>query len=132
MIDPITADIINTDEDDEATDGADDDMPEPSPTLSTDSPQFNRMEATGQEGGDGPSAPLMVGMDNNDKHGDVKRFFYNNVCIEDYNDRYIGLMIENGFDSLDIIKTLTIQDLVDIGVDKLGHRKKIINEIRKL
>ena len=91
------------------------------------SQQIDRMETNALEGNGTGNVS-----NKHDKYGDIKSFFYDNVCIEDYNDKYIGLMIENGFDSLDIIKTLENQDLVDIGVDKLDHRKKIMIEIQKL
>ena len=44
----------------------------------------------------------------------------------------IAIFIENGFDSLDIIEHITMNDLTAIGIDKLGHRVKIAQEIVKL
>ena len=58
----------------------------------------------------------------------MKRWFSNTVKLP----QYFQLFIENGFESFDIIREIEIDELTQIGVDKLGHRKKIIKEISAL
>ena len=45
---------------------------------------------------------------------------------------YIDLFIENGLESLDVIKHITMNELTNIGITKLGHKIKITQEIVKL
>ena len=45
---------------------------------------------------------------------------------------YVDLFVENGLDDLEVVKDLTMDILRDIGVDKIGHRMKIIKYIDKL
>eukprot|EP01083_Nonionella_stella_P123571 372372_1 len=40
--------------------------------------------------------------------------------------------IVNGFDALEIVKTISYQDLLDIGVSKLSHRKIILSKAQSL
>eukprot|EP01084_Bolivina_argentea_P078890 143164_1 len=73
------------------------------------------------------------GINDNEKYEEVKRFFYsklsNSMMVQDMN-RYFEMFKRNGFDTMDTIKTLTNQDLIDIGVDKLGHRKIILAQLQ--
>eukprot|EP01087_Luapelamoeba_hula_P010348 TRINITY_DN2736_c0_g1_i1.p1 TRINITY_DN2736_c0_g1~~TRINITY_DN2736_c0_g1_i1.p1 ORF type:complete len:1531 (-),score=303.15 TRINITY_DN2736_c0_g1_i1:66-4658(-) len=39
---------------------------------------------------------------------------------------YLGLLVNEGFEDLETIKMVSEKDLVDIGIDKLGHRRKIL------
>ena len=43
--------------------------------------------------------------------------------------QYFDLFIENGFESMEIIKEIRMNDLHQIGIDKLGHKIKIMKEI---
>ena len=45
---------------------------------------------------------------------------------------YVDLLVENGMDDLDVIKHLTANDLQGIGIDKVGHKIKIVKEIEIL
>ena len=45
---------------------------------------------------------------------------------------YLDLFIENGFDHLSVIQTLTIDDLLEMGIEKKGHRIRIVQAIAKL
>ena len=45
---------------------------------------------------------------------------------------YLELFTKNGFDKKDVIKTMTDDDLKSIGIDKLGHRRKILMKIQDL
>ena len=47
----------------------------------------------------------------------------NNLPLE-YRDK----LVNDGFDDLDSLKDLTEQDLIDMGIDKKGHRKKILRK----
>eukprot|EP01083_Nonionella_stella_P280730 955018_1 len=45
---------------------------------------------------------------------------------------YVDLFLVNGFDEMNvIIKSMDEQDLIDIGIDKKGHRKKILLYIKE-
>jgi len=51
---------------------------------------------------------------------------------EMYYTEYHVLFVRNGFDSMDMVRTLTESDLQTvIGVNKLGHRRKLMMEIRR-
>ena len=71
-------------------------------------------------------------MENNDKqnadHEKVKNWLQNIVKLP----QYFDIFIENGFDTLHIIKHVTANDLTTIGIDKLGHKIQITQEIIKL
>ena len=45
--------------------------------------------------------------------------------------QYYNVLIEDGLDDLEIVKDLTQDDLIKIGVDKYGHQKKIVNVLIK-
>eukprot|EP01083_Nonionella_stella_P280729 955016_1 len=45
---------------------------------------------------------------------------------------YVDMFLEHGFDDMNvIIKTMDEQDLIDIGIHKKGHRKKILLHIKE-
>ncbi|KAM6905203.1 caskin-2 [Xenentodon cancila] len=46
--------------------------------------------------------------------------------------QYHKKLIENGYDSISIVKDLTWEDLQEIGITKLGHQKKLMLAVRKL
>ena len=46
--------------------------------------------------------------------------------------QYLDLFIENGFEDLSVIQTLTVNDLMEMGIEKKGHRIKIVQCIAKL
>ena len=47
--------------------------------------------------------------------------------------QYIANFIDDGYDEMDtIIHTLTEQDLIEIGINKRGHRKRIMLNIERL
>ena len=45
---------------------------------------------------------------------------------------YYKLFIENGFNDLSVVKEIRMEHLKEIGIKKLGHRIKILQEIAKL
>ena len=45
---------------------------------------------------------------------------------------YSKVLIDNGFDSMHIIKSITMGDLEGLGITKMGHQKKIMEEVGKL
>lgn len=47
-------------------------------------------------------------------------------------EEYYNLFTENGFDDMEIIKNVTNQHLMEIGIHKIGHRIKIIKHISLL
>eukprot|EP01084_Bolivina_argentea_P309252 534920_1 len=44
---------------------------------------------------------------------------------------YFDLFVENGFDKMEYIVYITEQDLIQIGINKLGHRKHILRQIQQ-
>eukprot|EP00484_Ammonia_sp_Unknown_P019217 CAMPEP_0197036396 /NCGR_PEP_ID=MMETSP1384-20130603/13906_1 /TAXON_ID=29189 /ORGANISM="Ammonia sp." /LENGTH=667 /DNA_ID=CAMNT_0042466573 /DNA_START=33 /DNA_END=2032 /DNA_ORIENTATION=- len=46
--------------------------------------------------------------------------------------QYFGLLLENGYDDLESIEDLTVSELQQIGIEKVGHRKKLIKYAGKL
>ena len=46
--------------------------------------------------------------------------------------QYFELFVKEGFDELEVIKHITKQDLIAMGIDKLGHQRKIIQNAEKL
>lgn len=58
----------------------------------------------------------------------VRLWMTNTVKLPDYTD----LLMENGFDSLEMFQHLSLQDLTDMGIVKIGHKKKIFAEAEKL
>eukprot|EP01083_Nonionella_stella_P256887 879898_1 len=66
-------------------------------------------------------------------YSDIKQFLEGISVLEEENQvKYFKLFILNGFDSLEIVKTISQQDLLDIGVTKLGHRKIIVLKAQQL
>ena len=53
--------------------------------------------------------------------------FLESINLFNYNE----LLHLNGFDDINTIYLLTENDLIDIGIDKKGHRLKLLNEIKK-
>ena len=49
-----------------------------------------------------------------------------------YFDEYYHCFVDNGFDTERVIKTMTDDDLRDIGVNKMGHRRILMEEIDRL
>lgn len=51
---------------------------------------------------------------------------------DEYYDQYYDAFVLNGFDSVDVLGTLTDYDLeFVVGVKKMGHRRKLMMEIQK-
>eukprot|EP01083_Nonionella_stella_P282652 961806_1 len=67
-----------------------------------------------------------------DKCFDVKQFFEGVHVLQEDKVKYFKLFIVNGFDALEIVKTISYQDLLDIGVSKLSHRKIILSKAQSL
>ena len=68
---------------------------------------------------------------------DEKKEEYNEVKVWLTNDlklgQYVPLFMEDGWDDMKtIIKTVTEDDLLDIGIKKKGHRRKIMLSITEL
>eukprot|EP01083_Nonionella_stella_P024611 67858_1 len=61
-----------------------------------------------------------------DCHEMIKAWFMDKMHLHEYNMVYYELFIENGFDSIDLIKEMNKDDLNDIGITKRGHIKQIL------
>eukprot|EP01095_Lingulamoeba_sp_RSL-Kostka_P006105 TRINITY_DN1888_c0_g1_i3.p1 TRINITY_DN1888_c0_g1~~TRINITY_DN1888_c0_g1_i3.p1 ORF type:complete len:329 (-),score=45.75 TRINITY_DN1888_c0_g1_i3:20-1006(-) len=59
---------------------------------------------------------------------DEVKLWLKNINLPDYYDVFIF----NGFDNIETIKTLSITDMKEIGIKKLGHLKKLEFEINNL
>ena len=46
--------------------------------------------------------------------------------------QYYDIFVDNGFDDMEFIKDVTNEDLQEIGIDKLGHRKRLMKCIDEL
>jgi len=64
----------------------------------------------------------------NVKHDEIWKWLKDIVGLECYYD----LFIEHGLEHLDILSSLRMNDLISIGIDKLGHRLKIMKCIALL
>eukprot|EP01084_Bolivina_argentea_P121712 215677_1 len=69
--------------------------------------------------------------------GGIKVWFEESVAIQNdkdnnYSHEYYAKFIENGFDNWSAIKSMTDQDLKEVGIHKLGHRKTIIIAIQQM
>ena len=62
--------------------------------------------------------------------GDDVKGFLNSIGSE-YVDEYYQLFVDNGFDTMELLRTLSDEDLVAVGVSKMGHRRKILMECQK-
>lgn len=60
---------------------------------------------------------------------DVLRDFLTNAMYKVNLEQYYTLMYEEGFDEIDSILVIKEVDLIDIGINKKGHRLKILNGI---
>ena len=58
----------------------------------------------------------------------VRMWLHNTVKLP----QYYQLFIDQGFDDLETISDLTVDDLRSMGIDKLGHQKKLIKHVKKL
>eukprot|EP01083_Nonionella_stella_P164518 544692_1 len=67
-----------------------------------------------------------------DHHEMIKAWFMDKMHLHDHNMVYYELFIENGFDSIDLIKEMNKDDLNDIGITKRGHIKQILKQITGL
>ena len=47
-------------------------------------------------------------------------------------ERYIDHFLQAGFTTMDQVATLTLKDLVELGVTLVGHQKKIMNSVQTL
>eukprot|EP01084_Bolivina_argentea_P001627 3000_1 len=67
------------------------------------------------------------------KYEPIKQWLYNVLDNDMENVEWImNIFIENELDSWSVIKHLTNAELIDIGITKLGHRKKILLSIQSL
>ena len=64
----------------------------------------------------------------NEKEEKIKSWLSDKVELPEYFDMFI----ENGLDDLDILQDINEDELISIGISKLGHRKKILKYIKVL
>eukprot|EP01083_Nonionella_stella_P091645 256298_1 len=57
----------------------------------------------------------------------IRQWFDDDVDLDEYNEVYFKTFIENGFDKFRLIEKITKNDLIEIGINKLGHQKEILS-----
>eukprot|EP01084_Bolivina_argentea_P284615 487852_1 len=62
------------------------------------------------------------------KYDKFQLWLINEVELE----QYCNILVENGFDSLDAISTINMDELLQIGIQKMGHRKQLMKHIQLL
>ena len=93
---------------------------------------ISKMTYKGEIEGDGTdqmSVPLAPQM-NNGYNSSRNNAIYQWLCDIDLQDEYYHLFINHGIEDIRTISTLTKDDLIQIGVVKLGHRNKIMSKIQ--
>eukprot|EP01084_Bolivina_argentea_P105928 189719_1 len=63
----------------------------------------------------------------NEEVGKVQLWMENVVHLGEYTE----LLIKNGYDEMEAIMEITMEDMVDIGIKKMGHRRKILRYAAK-
>ena len=63
----------------------------------------------------------------NESELEVQRWMVNILKLP----QYFQLFIDNGYDEIETIMEMDDKELQDIGINKKGHRKKILRYIRK-
>ena len=80
-----------------------------------------------------PSAPLESGNSEGNIMGNAEteqlRFWMGTTVRLP---EYTVLLIDNGFDRMDLLSNLSLDDLKEMGITKIGHRKKIMEEVGKI
>eukprot|EP01084_Bolivina_argentea_P090051 162323_1 len=61
-------------------------------------------------------------------HTGVRNWLCNKCLLP----QYFETFIEHGIEDLSVVKLLTIEELNDLGIDKMGHKLKILHEIDEL
>ena len=60
-----------------------------------------------------------------DRYEEIKQFLFNALDKQmDDTIHYLSLFIDNGFDSMKVLKTINDEELKEIGIVKIGHLKK--------
>eukprot|EP01084_Bolivina_argentea_P051116 94009_1 len=71
---------------------------------------------------------MRVSVNNNEMYSVVYVWLKDKVKLP----QYYGVLIDNGFDSFESIMEIEMNDLIQIGIHKLGHRKLILKHVRSL
>eukprot|EP01084_Bolivina_argentea_P161225 280698_1 len=128
----------------EIYDGPEEELPVYNDDIVPTAPDYNNvMVVVGSTENPGDVPPAYEGIGEGDVHVGVGNEYVNNeenevgkwlIFVGDvfYSD-YYKLFVDNGFDTMDVVKTLTDYDLESvIGISKVGHRRKLMLEIQKL
>ena len=74
----------------------------------------------------------LISLDGQEGANSVKLWIMTKVNIPSSNDKYMKLLLQHGYETLDIIRTIKRDDLEAIGIYKRGHQSKILSEVDKL
>eukprot|EP01084_Bolivina_argentea_P276297 471433_1 len=71
-------------------------------------------------------------IEGNEGHFSIAEWFKCDVALNEYNAKYIDLFVVNGFDNVRsrALIEMTDEDMMSIGINKLGHRKVLLTAIR--
>eukprot|EP00483_Globobulimina_turgida_P003747 UN03753 len=58
----------------------------------------------------------------------VEKWFEEKIKLS----QYCEVFIEQGFDSLEVIMAITKEDLIAMGIDKVGHQRKILKNAKEI
>ena len=58
----------------------------------------------------------------------LKKWMENEVKLP----QYVDLLMENGFEDMESMRDITMEHLREIGIDKIGHRLKLMKSVAKL
>ena len=64
----------------------------------------------------------------NEKLDDLRRWFVEELSLP----QYFDIFVEEGFDDLESVRYITMDDLDAIGISKLGHKKKVLRKAKEL
>eukprot|EP01083_Nonionella_stella_P064261 167330_1 len=67
-----------------------------------------------------------------DRQQNITNWFQNHVKLEESNQKYYSLFMKDGYDQMSLIAELTNENLIDMGIDKKAHRKRIMKAVELL
>jgi len=63
---------------------------------------------------------------------DLKLLLQSSGLTEEDSERYSGLLLHNGFENEKLLRRLKLDDLIRLGINRLGHAKAVFNALGRL